>query len=122
MVTSLARALGSAGVALGISALWVGLTALTGKTYHLAPVLISAAPVLVSGNTPRRTAAASLVGLAAVGLGWLVIELLGIEPTATFFHGQPGGVRAEVVGGALAGLAAGAALSARRGRRRERRV
>lgn len=116
-MTSLARVLLSVGVALALSALWVGLTALTRKTYHLAPVLIAAAPVIISAGGRRRTTPASLLGLAAVGLGWLVIEVLDIEPTATFVDGQPGGVPGEVITGSLMGLAAGAALAARRRRR-----
>jgi uncharacterized membrane protein YiaA len=121
------------GAALALAALWVGLTALTGKTYHLAPGLIAYAPGFtvrlfqrdVLEDAPPRTrlrmaARASALGLLIVGAGWAVIAAEGIEPSATVFAGQPGGVAAEVVLAALVGALLGARRVARRPRRHRR--
>jgi hypothetical protein len=113
-----------------VAALWIGLTALVGRTYHLAPALVAAAPGVVA-----RLLGLSVVGGGAVGasvavagamtaLGaWGFLELAGLSTTATLWLGLPGGVRAEIVLaiglGAFGGvLAIGA--RARRGRPRAR--
>jgi apolipoprotein N-acyltransferase len=49
-------------------------------------------------------------GLAATALGWLAIAAGQIEPEATLFAAQPGGVIGEMAVGALVGAAAGAWL------------
>jgi uncharacterized membrane protein AbrB (regulator of aidB expression) len=116
-----------AAFALALAALWVLLTALTGKTYHLAPGLIAWAPGLTFGllrpeltdGATRRArlgmaAIASTVGLVAVAAGWTVIAVEGIAPTATVFAAQPGGVGGEIVLAALLGALLGARRVARR--------
>ena len=97
-----------------VAAVWVALTATTGKTYHLAPPLIAAAPGAVGWS---RAAAplpsgrlVAACGLAATALGWLAIAAGHIEPEATLFAAQPGGVLGETALGALVGAAAGAWL------------
>lgn len=115
--------------ALAVAGLWIALTAATGKTYHLAPVVAAAVPALVAGvfsNTElagRSTALAVAAGLAAVAIGWVLIEALGITPTATVLEAQPGGVHGEVVVGALLGAVGAALYLARRALlRRARRL
>ena len=100
------------GVALAILlvGVWVALTAVTGKTYHLAPVLAAAAPAWgarLSGVVvaPPDRLLALAAGVLVVAAGWAAIVLAGIEPTTTVIHDQPGGVPAEVAVGALAGAA-----------------
>jgi hypothetical protein len=105
------------------AALWVALTALTGKTYHLAPLLVAMAPSALSlvsvGGSTRQRARRLLpaAGIVTVAAGWLVIALAGIEPEATFIPRQPGGVLGEVVAGALVGAVAGGVLLERQRRR-----
>ena len=111
---------GTAG-ALAVSALWVGLTALTGKTYHLAPGVAAWAPgltvrVMIADridDLSRRGRwklglIASALGLAAVGVGRSAIALAGIEPSATLFAHQPGGVSGEFALTAFVGALLGA--------------
>ena len=109
-VGSLALGVGPAAF---IAALWIALTAATGKTYHLAPPLVAAAPgAVIRLRAPAPASAPAVVasGLMTVAVGWLAIVVLQIEPPATVIAGQPGGVIAEVIVGALAGaLLAGTA-------------
>jgi hypothetical protein len=101
--------------AAGLVVLWVGLTALTGKTYHLAPLLAALAPGLSVRllDAARRSyplaAAAALLGASVSALAWGFIVAWQIEPTATIVSNQPGGVTGEVLVGILIGSAAGAA-------------
>jgi hypothetical protein len=97
---------------------WVALTATTGKTYHLAPLVIAAAPALLLRADGRRLARGAAALLAAAGvlttaLAWTVIVASGEEPAATLLPDQPGGVAGEVIVGALAG-AIGAYLAVRK--------
>lgn len=106
--------------ALAVAGLWIALTAATEKTYHLAPVIAAAAPALVAGAfshpvLPARSAVLAVAaGLIAVVVGWALIEALDIAPSATILDDQPGGVRGEVVVGALLGAAGAALYLARR--------
>jgi hypothetical protein len=105
------------GFALAATAAWVALTAATGKTYHLAPIVIAAAPGIAARATEREVSwtVAAATGLAAVAAGWAVIVAADIEPSAMLVEGQPGGVEGEVVVGALIGAAI-SAFAARRPR------
>jgi len=112
-----------AGLALAIAGVWIALTALTGKTYHLAPIFAAAAPgmtdyILCQRQADRngRMAAviATLLGLAVVALAWGIISALGNEPTATVVSNQPGGVQGEVLVGAIVGAALGSMFVLRR--------
>jgi hypothetical protein len=108
-------------LALGLAGVWVAATALTGQTYHLAPLLTAFAPGLaariVSGaRGGALAAAAAALGAMAAAAGWGALLLLDIEPAATLLPAQPGGVRGEFLAGALLGAAAGAA-ALRPGRR-----
>lgn len=89
---------------------WFALTAATGKTYHLAPLIAAAAPGALRRalGVPAGTKAAVAAGFAAVLIGSLGILIAGVEPTATLWPGQPGGVRGEVAAFAALGLAIGA--------------
>jgi hypothetical protein len=94
-----------------IAALWIALTALTGKTYHLAPLLVAAAPGILARSSPRLRRRATWAGVATTLAAWLVIAAAGLEPSATIIEHQPGGVALETaVFGAL-----GAAIGAGRG-------
>ena len=99
---------GAIAVAVSIDAAWVLLTAATGKTYHLAPLLAATAPGFVMRARPRPRLPALAIGVIGVAVGWLLIVLSGIAPTATIVDGQPGGVAGEVVAFAALGLAIGA--------------
>ena len=105
------------------AALWVALTALTGKTYQLAPRLWrerpSALSLVLTGRFTWQRARLLLptAGMETVAAGWLVIALAGIEPEATLVPRQSGGVLGEVVAGALVGAVAGGVLLARQRRR-----
>lgn len=110
--------------AAGLAVLWIGLTALTGKTYHLAPLLTALAPGLSARlfGAARRSyplaAAAALVGAAVAALGWGIIVAAEIEATATIVGDQPGGVGGEVVVAiALGSVLGGGALRPARLRR-----
>ena len=103
-----ARALAAGiGFAIAATAVWVALTAATGKTYHLAPIVIAAAPGITARAAEREVSwsVVAATGLIAVAVGWAVIVATNIEPTATLAEGQPGGVEGEVVLGALIGAA-----------------
>ena len=107
------------GAALALSAVWVGLTAWTAQTYHLAPVLVAAAPGFVAwsgGGAPLRYGppGSFALGAAAAALGWIAIVVVGIEPTAALVDDQLGGVVGEVVVGGLLGGLIGAGLVLRR--------
>jgi hypothetical protein len=98
--------------------LWLGLTALDGRTYHLAPALIAAAPAIAARllglPADRRGVVAATLALAGVVTAlaaWGLLELAGILPTATLWAGQPGGVRAEIAVGAVLGALAGTLAS-----------
>jgi hypothetical protein len=94
-----------------IAALWIALTALTGKTYHLAPLLVAAAPGILARSGPRLRRRATWSGVATTLAAWLVIAAAGLEPSATIIEHQPGGVPLETAAfGAL-----GAAIGAGRG-------
>ncbi|MBA2567470.1 MAG: hypothetical protein H0V08_06735, partial [Thermoleophilaceae bacterium] len=78
--------------------LWVGLTALDGRTYHLAPALVAAAPAIAArflglpaGRGGPVAATLALAGVITVLAAWGLLELAGILPTATLWRGQPGG-------------------------------
>ena len=107
-------------VAAALGAVWVVLTSRTGVTYHLFPLLIVAAvPALPRllwelTLTTRQAAFAAGAGLAVTAVGWLTIVALDVEPNATFVHGQPGGVPAEVAVLALIGAAGSLWWSRRR--------
>ena len=115
------RALGWAWLAVvPPAALWVALTALDGRTYHLAPLVVAAAPGVAArafgaptGLVGRRLA---IVGILACACAWAVIELLDVVPSATLLHDQPGGVRAEVAVSSASGALVGV-LASRRPRR-----
>jgi hypothetical protein len=112
--------------ALAVTALWVALTAATGKTYHLAPPVIAWLPGLAvslarrnsPGSAPPRGGLspglrASALGVAIVIAGWVTISVAGITPSATVFHGQPGGVPGEVAATTLVGALLGTRRVAR---------
>jgi hypothetical protein len=112
--------------ALAVAALWVALTAATGKTYHLAPPVIAWLPGLAvsvarrnsSGGAPppgglRLGLIASALGFAIVVVGWVTISVAGITPSATVFHGQPGGVPGEVAATTFVGALLGTRRVAR---------
>lgn len=105
--------LGGAALLLGATAIWVALTLATDRTYHLAPVVIAAAPGVAARALERKipTGLALIPGLVAVAVGWALIVAADAEPTATLAEDQPGGVTGEVVIGALVG-AAGSVLVA----------
>lgn len=100
------------GAAVVVVAAWVLLTWATGKTYHLAPLVVAAAPGFVLGLDARRSgstvALAAALGALTAFAGWAIIELAGFDLGSTFFSGQPGGVTGEVVTAAAVGLAIGA--------------
>jgi hypothetical protein len=73
---------------------------------------VGLAPGDTTDQTSRRERvrlglAVSAVGLLIAAAGWVAILIDGIRPSATFFHGQPGGVAAEVVVIALTGAGLG---------------
>jgi hypothetical protein len=128
-----ASVVAGAGAALAIAALWVGLTALTGKTYHLAPGVTAWAPGLTvsllrgdnrqpHGSAKRLALLASALGPIAVGAAWAAIGLAGIEPSATIFAHQPGGVGGEVIVATLAGALLGARRVTRASRQAPRKA
>jgi hypothetical protein len=94
------------------AALWIALTALDGRTYHLAPIVVAAAPGIAARALGLSISLVSpsliVVGIVTTGLAWAVIELIGVAPSATLWHGQPGGVRAEVVVATIVGALLGA--------------
>ena len=100
-----------------MAVLWIGLTALDGRTYHLAPALVAAAPGITARLLGLSVVGAGIVGASLVAAGvmtalgaWGVLELTGLSTTATLWPGLPGGVRAEIAGaiglGALGGMIA----------------
>jgi hypothetical protein len=97
-----------------LAALWVGLTVLDGRTYHLAPALVAAAPAIAARllglPADRRGVVAATLALAGIMTAlaaWGLLELAGLLPTATFWAGQPGGVRAEIAVATVIGAIAG---------------
>jgi hypothetical protein len=103
--------------AIPVAAVWIGRTALDGRTYHLAPVLVAAAPGFAARLLGLSVLGSGVVGASVVMAGviaalgaWGFLELTGLATTATLWPGLPGGVRAEIAGaiglGALAGLGA----------------
>jgi uncharacterized membrane protein YiaA len=109
---------------LALVGLWLALTALTGKTYHLAPAIIALAPGLVvradesAGETATSVALTLAIGPVAVAAGWVAIVAAGVRPHTTLFPDQPGGVATEVAVAAVAGLLAGWRLAMHRVRHR----
>lgn len=91
---------------------WVALTAATGRTYHLAPIVAAAAPGVLARALDLPPSRAVLAGLLAAAAGWLSILILGVEPRATLWPGQPGGVRVETAVFVALGLAIGAGRGA----------
>jgi hypothetical protein len=91
-----------------IDVAWLLLTRATGKTYHLAPLLVGAAPGVLLRRRPSGRLLGLAIGTAAVAIGWAALVLSGIEPSATIVHAQPGGVAGEVAVLGLIGLAVGA--------------
>jgi len=107
--------------AVPLAVLWFAFTALDGRTYHLAPALIAAAPAIAArllGLPADRgglvAATLALAGFTTAVATWGLLELAGILPTATLWAGQPGGVRAEIAVSAALGTLAGTLASARR--------
>lgn len=103
------------GAGVPIGALWLALTALDGRTYHLAPALVTAAPAIAArllglpaGRGGPAAASLAVAGVVTVTGAWACLELAGMMPTATLWRGQPGGVRAEIVVAAVLGVLAGA--------------
>lgn len=98
-----------------IAAVWIALTAATGLTFHLFPGVIAGAPAfvwsLLSPRDIRPWRLALLIGWPVVATSWALLEILDILPTATFVHGQPGGVRGEIVVIAAAGAFLAAKLT-----------
>jgi hypothetical protein len=99
-----------AAAALAFAALWVGLTALTGNTYHLAPLVVAAVPgwmlrlwheaagqPLAEDAEAHAVGAVVATGVSAVALGWIAIAAGGSAPTATILSDQPAGVPGEIV-------------------------
>ncbi len=90
-------------VSSSLGASWLLLTRATGLTYHLFPLIIAASvpalPALLFHHrlTPSIAAAMAGLGLAIVGVSWMIMRAGGFAPTAGFVDGQPGGVVAEVV-------------------------
>lgn len=101
--------------ALPPAALWIALTALDGRTYHLAPLIVAAAPGVAARVLGLRIGVVipnlAVSGIVASMLAWDLIELLDIVPSATLWHGQPGGVRAEVAVAVAAGALVGVLAS-----------
>jgi hypothetical protein len=103
--------------AIPVAALWIGVTALDGRTYHLAPALVAAAPGFAGRLLGLSVLGSGVVGATVIVAGvmtalgaWGFLELTGLATTATLWPGLPGGMRAEIVGaialGALGGLVA----------------
>lgn len=105
--------LGGAAFVVGATAVWVALTLATSQTYHLAPVVIAAAPGVIARVAERRISwpLAVIPGLIAVAVGWAVIVAADAEPTATLIENQLGGVEGEVIAGALVGAVIGLLVS-----------
>jgi len=108
------------GAGVPLAVLWVGLTALDGRTYHLAPALVAAAPAIAArflglpaGRGGPVAATLALAGVITVLAAWGLLELAGILPTATLWRGQPGGVRAEIAVATVVGALAGTLTSTR---------
>jgi hypothetical protein len=108
------------GAGVPLAVLWLGLTALDGRTYHVAPALVAAAPAIAArllglpaGRGGPVAASLALAGIATVLAAWALLELAGIVPSATLWVGQPGGVRAEIAVASALGALAGALGSAR---------
>lgn len=106
-----------AALALLFAAAWVALAAATGKTYHVAPLVIAAAPgwtlrwwheaaerELSSDLVARVAVLIALMGAAGVAAGTLAILATGTHPTATILPDQPGGVAGEIAFFAALGL------------------
>ncbi len=90
------------------TAVWLALTIETELTYHVFPLVIVGAPVFILAVTKANLSPAwlpaLLLGVPAVAAGWVYLESTGNAPTATFVHGQPGGVLGEVVLFAVLGV------------------
>lgn len=96
----------SLAVTLTLAATWVSFTALTGKTYHLAPAVIAVAPGWMARvmHTSARAGLVVTIGVGVVALGWLTILIGGVAPDVTMVSGQPGGVPGEVAIAAVLGV------------------
>ena len=103
--------------AIPVAALWIGVAALDGRTYHLAPALVAAAPGVAGRLLGLSVLGSGVAGATVVVAGvttalgaWGFLGLTGLATTATLWPGLPGGVRAEIGGaialGALGGLVA----------------
>jgi hypothetical protein len=107
--------LAGAAAAVAVAAAWVLLTAVTAKTYHLAPVIVAAAPGLMlrlqERGAPRQALLAAALGGAIALSGGLIIVVADFDLGSTIIRDQPGGVTGEVVTGALIGLLAGGMLA-----------
>ena len=106
-------------IAIIVSGLWIALTAVTSKTYHLAPLLGAIAPALTV-RAVMGTKLGWLNGLALGSIGaafmfgaWGIILVLDIKPSTTLTEGIPGDVFGEVVIGSALALAASVALHVR---------
>lgn len=106
-----------AALALLFSAAWVALTAVSGKTYHLAPLLIAATPgwvlrwaheadekPLPEAFVPSRLVAVTGISVVAVASGWLAVRAGGADPGVTIVPDLPGGTTGEAIAFTLLGL------------------
>ena len=97
------------GSGLPIAVAWVALTMSTGKTYHLAPAIVAAAPPYLWRAADRARSRAPLIAGPATGIAaWLVLVAFGQVPSATLVPGQPGGVWPEAALAIALGVAVGA--------------
>ncbi len=95
-----------------LTGIWLAMTARAGLTYHFHPLLIAACPGVIgrlAGRRPSGGAAllAIAMGVVFVSLGSLGLVLLDAWPTATFWHGQPGGTAAETAAATILGAVSG---------------
>jgi hypothetical protein len=117
-----------AALALLSAAAWVALTAVTGKTYHVAPLVVAAAPgwvlrwwheaegrELPSGASALTSVLVAVIGAASVAAGSLAILATGTHLSATIIPDQPGGVVGETVFFSALGLFVSARSVARAG-------
>jgi len=83
------------GAGVPLAVLWLGLTALDGRTYHVAPALVAAAPAIAArllglpaGRGGPVAASLALADIATVLAAWALLELAGIVPSATLWWGS----------------------------------
>jgi len=82
---------------------WLVLSLQTGLNHHLFPLATAGIPTALHGifGTPplrnRAALAGAAAGFAVVWVTWLIFVAIDETPTATIFHGQPGGAFGEAV-------------------------